>query len=152
MSSAVSPVFAIVAERYRDPWDDWTGDAVPHELKHVVRLSDIAQMSPELERVISRVVPQIRGARFGDFFLREIDGLFWATTPEEFEKKAIRFTVLPVSGPQRARCGVTNRERWNGCTTTGAANCYPACRESWSIVGMRESSAFVCSRARPAAW
>lgn len=60
MSSGVSPVFAIVAERYRDPWDDWTGDAVPHELKHVVRLSDIAQMSPELERVISRVAPQIR--------------------------------------------------------------------------------------------
>jgi hypothetical protein len=95
MSSAVSPVFAIVAERYRDAWDDWTGDAVPHELKHVVRLSDIAQMSPELERVISRVAPQIRidfskaagvsywlnhcstcGARFGDFFLGEIDGLF----------------------------------------------------------------------------
>jgi hypothetical protein len=124
--SAVSPVFAIVAERYRDPWDDWTGDAAPHELKHVVRLSDIAQMSPELERVMSRVAPQIRidfskaagvsywmnhcaacGARFGDFFLGEVDGPFWATTPEEFEKKAIRFTVLPVAGPQRLRCGVT---------------------------------------------
>jgi len=121
-----STVAALVAERYCDPWDETTGDDPAGELKHVVRLSDIGRMPPHLEQVLSRVAPGIRidrsktagmsyymnhcsacGARFGDFFLGEIEGPFWATTPAEFEEKKIRFSVLPVEGPQRLHCGVT---------------------------------------------
>jgi hypothetical protein len=89
-----------------------------------VLLSTIEWMPPEIEHALRGAAPGIRrdhsktaqmsyfmnhcracGARFGDFFLTEVDGPFWAISPEEFDRKRISFTVLPIRGTFGLRCG-----------------------------------------------
>ena len=97
----------------------------------MVLVSDIERMAPELERVLREAAPLIRrdrsrtagtayymnhcracGARFGDFFLGEIDGPFWANTPEEIGEKGITLSLLPVKGMHGLRAGGSASESY----------------------------------------
>lgn len=124
--TAESPVAALLAERYLDlsGGASPTSDDPPADAQHVVLVSDIERIPPDLERVLREAAPLIRrdrsrtagtsyymnhcgecGARFGDFFLGEVDGPFWAGSPEEVEKRGIALSLLPVKGMNGLRAG-----------------------------------------------
>lgn len=121
-----SPVAAVLAER----WIDLIGserqarrDPLP-DAQHVVMLSGIERMSAGLELALAEAAPHIRrgrsrtaertyymnhcracGAHFGDFFLGDAGGPFWAWSPDEIQAKGISLSLLDVRGMQELRCG-----------------------------------------------
>jgi hypothetical protein len=135
-----SPVAALLAERHVDTIGGERPALIdpPPYAQHVVMLSDIERMSPELEQALAEAAPMIRldqsrtagksyymnhcracGSRFGDYFLGEIDGPFWASSPEALDQKGIFLQLLPVEGMQLLHCGTTAcsiyvwaHERW----------------------------------------
>lgn len=135
-----SPVAALLAERHVDTIGGERPALIdpPPYAQHVVRLSGIERMSPELEQALAEAAPLIRrnrsrmagksyymnhchacGSHFGDYFLAEIDGPFWAASPEALDEKGIFLQLLPVEGMQLLHAG------------TGAGSIYVWAHERW---------------------
>jgi hypothetical protein len=123
-----SPVGAVLAERYVDLIGSERQARLdpPEETQHVVMLCNIERMSQGLEQALADAAPQIRpdrsrtasrtyymnhcrtcGIHFGDFFLGDAGGPFWACSPDEIRAKGISVTLLDVRGMQQLRCGTT---------------------------------------------
>lgn len=135
-----SPVAAVLAERYLDLVGGERQARLdpPEYTQHVVMLCNIEQMSPGLEQALAEAAPLIRrgrsrtaartyymnhcracGTHFGDFFLGDAGGPFWAWSPDEIAAKGIAVRLLDVSGMQQLRCGTT------------ACNVYVWAHEQW---------------------
>lgn len=123
----LSPVVGLLVERWLDM------DQVPPGISPNAPLAEplwilmpynIRSISAEMERAMRRFAPGLRrdysrtsessylmnhcsscDARFGDFFLGEVDGPFWATNPHEIAVKGIEVTPLRLKGMQALSCG-----------------------------------------------
>lgn len=121
----ISAVASLVVERWVDLSEERPcalRDSPPDYTQWVVLLGNIELLSEELEDAVRQYAPDFRrdfsrtiktsyfmnhcgacDARFGDFFLGDVGGPFWATTPEEMEAKGIEITPLPPMGIQLLR-------------------------------------------------